>query len=67
MVVRDFTKIYKGYKGKWVALSSDKKTVVSSGKTAKNAYKNAQEKGEKSPVMFKVPTSLRPYIGYCIK
>ncbi len=67
MVARDFTKIYKSHKGKWVALSNDKKTVVSSGRTAKNAYKSAQEKGEKSPVMFKVPTSLRPYIGRCIK
>ncbi|MBI2036406.1 hypothetical protein HYT17_02150 [Candidatus Microgenomates bacterium] len=40
----DWTRIYKKYKGLWVALKSDEKTVVASGKTAKEAWNIAQKK-----------------------
>ena len=59
----NWTKIYEKYRGQWVALKEDEKTVVGSGKTAKEAWQEAQEKGHKTPIMFRVPTEVMPYIG----
>ena len=59
----DWTKIYEKYKGLWVALKDDEKTVVASGKTAKEALKKAQEKGYEKPIMFRVPIRIIPYVG----
>ncbi len=51
------------YKGLWVALKSDEKTVVASGKDAGKVYKIAQNKGVDIPILYKVPTISTPYIG----
>ncbi len=59
----DWTKIYKKYKGLWVALKDDKKTVVASGKTVKQVMGRAQEKGYTQPILFRVPTKVIPYVG----
>lgn len=59
----DWTPIFKKYKGKWVALKSDEKTVIATANTAKAVIKEAGEKGYKSPVLLKVPTTSLPYIG----
>lgn len=59
----DWTEIYKKYKGLWVALKDDEKTVVASGKTLREAIMEAEEKGYKKPIMHKVPTELIPYVG----
>lgn len=59
----DWTKIFKRYKGLWVALLDDEVTVVGSGKTAKEALEKAQEKGYEKPIMFRVPTEIIPYVG----
>lgn len=59
----DWTKIYKKYKGLWVALEEDEVTVIASGKTAKEAWEKAKEMGHKKPIMFRVPTEIIPYIG----
>ncbi len=59
----DWTKIYKKYKGLWVALKDDEKTVVGSGKTIKEAWKQAQKKGFGNPIFFRVPTKIIPYVG----
>lgn len=59
----DWTKIYKKYKGLWVALEDDEKTVISSGKTAKQALEKAKEKGCQMPILFRVPTEILPYVG----
>ncbi len=59
----DCTKIYKKYKGLWVALKDDEKTVVASGKTAKEAREKAQGKGFDQPILFRVPTKIIPYVG----
>ncbi len=59
----DWTKIYKKYKGLWVALKDDEKTVVASGKTVQEAGSKAQEQGYKEPTMFRVPTKIMPYVG----
>lgn len=54
----DMTKIHKKYKGKWVALTPDEKSVVSSGVTAKKVYDDAQKRGFKEPILMNVPKYL---------
>lgn len=55
--------IYKAYKGKWVALKSDEKTVIVSGKSAQVVHKKATSRGFKQPILFFVPVKLIPRIG----
>ena len=62
-MVIDWTDIYKKYKGLWVALKDDKKTVVASGRTVKQVMDRAQEKGYTQPILFRVPTKVIPYVG----
>jgi len=59
----DWTKIYQKYKGLWVALKDDEKTVVASGNTVKEAVNKAKERGYQNPIMFRVPTKVMPYVG----
>jgi len=60
----DWTTIYKKYKGKWIALKDDEKTVIADGKTAEEAYKKAKEKGYPNPILTHMPKELVGYIGY---
>ena len=53
----DWTKIYQKYKGRWVALKSDEKTVVGVGKTAKAALEQAKITGERLPILHRVPAT----------
>lgn len=59
----DWTDIYKKYKGLWVALKEDEITVISSGKTVKDVMNKSKKKGFESPILFRVPTRIIPYIG----
>lgn len=59
----DWTKTYHQYKGLWVALQDDERTVVASGKTAKEALGQAEAKGYRKPILFRVPTEIVPYVG----
>lgn len=59
----DWTKIYQKYKGLWVGLKEDKKTVVASGKTVAEMMENARKKGFKDPIAFRVPSEIVPFIG----
>ena len=59
----DWTKIYKKYKGLWVALKDDEKTVISSGKLLKDAIAEAHKKGYKNPIVMLVPQKLATYVG----
>jgi hypothetical protein len=59
----NWTKIYKKYKGQWVALAEDEETVVASSKNAKDAYEQAQKKGLKVPIMLSIPLELKSHIG----
>jgi predicted RNase H-like HicB family nuclease len=51
-MAKDWTKIYTKYKGLWVALAADEETVISSGKTAKEALEKAQRKTGKTHYRF---------------
>ena len=43
------------YKGKWVTLTKDEKTVLGSGDTIDRALKAAEKMGELLPLLIKVP------------
>jgi hypothetical protein len=62
-MMKDWTKIYKKYKGLWVALASDEQTVLGAGKTVKEALLQASQKGNKSPILTRIPENLISYVG----
>lgn len=61
----DLTHVFKKYKNKWVVLTQDLKKVIVSDMSAENAYFKAIKKGEKNPLLFKVPKKNLPYVGMC--
>ena len=63
----DWTKIYKKYKGLWVALEEDERTVLASGKTAKEALNSAISKGHYKPILTHIPSELEAYVGFQIQ
>ena len=60
----DWTKIYKKHKGLWVALKDDERTIVSSEKTAKEAWDKAQKVEYKKPILTRMPEELVTYVGF---
>ena len=63
-MITDWTDLYRQYRGQWVALKDDERTVVGSGKTAKLALQKAVARGVAEPILTKLPDRLVPYIGY---
>jgi hypothetical protein len=59
----DWTKIYKKYKGLWVALKDDHTTVVASGKTLEKTLGVAKKNGFNNPFVTKVPKEVLPFVG----
>ncbi|OGI77088.1 hypothetical protein A3C57_02705 [Candidatus Nomurabacteria bacterium RIFCSPHIGHO2_02_FULL_33_12] len=59
----DWTKIYKKYKGLWVALDHDEQTVLGVGKTVKDAINAAKKKTIKTPFLTRVPLDLNTFVG----
>ena len=59
----DWTKIYKKYKGLWVALTEDEVTVISANKKAKIALEDARKKGVENPILTLIPKNLESYVG----
>ena len=62
-MVKNWTKIYKKYKGLWVALSKDEETVLGAGKTLKVALEKAREKSNEKPIVARIPQNLAPFVG----
>ena len=58
----DLTKVYKRYKGSWVALN-ETWGLVSHDKDIRKAQKKAIDSGYKNPIMFKVPKKNIAYFG----
>ena len=59
----DWTNLFEQYKGLWVALEDDERTVVGSGKTLKEALENAKDSGFSQPIVTRVPEKLVTFIG----
>ena len=58
------TKVFKKYKGLWVAFKQDQVTVVGSGKTLKEAEKEAVKSGYSRPIFsFMHPNLDKTLIG----
>ncbi len=62
MQVADLSKILEPFKGMWVALTDTDK-VISANTSAKKAHEEAVKKGDKEPVLFKVPQRDLPHVG----
>lgn len=62
----DLTKIFKKHKGLWVALNDEWDTVLGADKDIKKAHKQALQKGNKNPIMYKVPRRNIAYFGSSI-
>ena len=48
----NWSKIYKKYKGLWIALDKDEKKVISYDQEAKKAFEKAQKKGIRIPILL---------------
>lgn len=59
----DWSELYKTYRGLWVALAEDEKTVLSASHDAKKAYQEALRKGVKVPILVNVPLENIGYVG----
>lgn len=59
----NWTSLYRKFRGKWVALKGDQKTVVGSGPTLKGALEAAQKNGYADPILTRVPNVLRNFVG----
>lgn len=62
-VARDWTRLYKNYKGRWVALAADAETVLGVGATAREALEKAKKKSPETPFLTRVPATLSAYVG----
>lgn len=60
----DWSRHFKKYRGLWLALKADEKTVVGSGKTAKEAVEKASKKGVADPILTRMPKDLESYVGF---
>lgn len=63
MAAINWVNLYKRYKGLWVALKDDEKTVISSGKNLEEAANKAQKKGFKNPIFMQIPQKTSYFVG----
>ena len=62
-MAKDWTKIYKKYKGLWVALAEDEETVLAVHETARAVLLKARQGGNKTPILMRVPEDLQTFVG----
>jgi hypothetical protein len=62
-MAKDWTKLYKKYKGLWVALADDEVTVLGVGKTVKEAVAQAKNKSTQTPILTRIPKTLDAFVG----
>jgi hypothetical protein len=62
-MAKDWTKLYKKYKGLWVALARDEVTVLAAHKTARAALEKARKNGYERPILACVPEDLKAFVG----
>ncbi|MFD5536664.1 DUF5678 domain-containing protein [Streptomyces sp. NPDC127079] len=63
MAARDWSKLYKKYRGQWVALQRDQVTVIAAADSLAEAMGEAKRMGFESPIMTKVPGVLKLLVG----
>lgn len=62
-MAKDWTQLYRKYKGLWVALAEDEETVLGVGKTACQAMEQAKKKTLETPFLTRMPEKLVAYVG----
>lgn len=63
----DMTKIYKEYKGRWVALRAPGQTqVVAAGQTLQETLERARKKGVTQPLVAQIPKGVLPIVGHSV-
>lgn len=60
--VQDLSKILRPYADEWVALSQRSNKVVSNGRDLAQVIEKAHRKGEKHPVVTRVPRDYGNYV-----
>lgn len=64
MTAIDMKKVYRDYKGKWVAFDKpNSNKVVASGKNLKKVVEEAKRKGIEIPIVAQIPKKLLPIVG----
>jgi hypothetical protein len=63
MATKNWTSLFKDYKGLWVALKDDEVTVISSGNKLPEVLRQAMDKGFDKPIITKIPEKDVTYIG----
>lgn len=65
MTTIDWTALYKTYRGEWVALKDDERTVVAHGTDAVDVWTRATAiiKKPKKPTLLQVPAELTTFVG----
>jgi hypothetical protein len=58
------THLTQRHRGKWVALKSDRRTVVAAGDSVKSVVGAARRKGCNVPIVTRVPKTQAHFIGY---
>jgi len=62
-MIKDWSKLYRKYKGLWVALANDELTVLGVGKTVKEAVEKAKRKSSQTPILTRMPETLDAFAG----
>jgi hypothetical protein len=57
------TALAKKHGGKWLALKSDRRSVVATGITATQAWEAARRKGVRKPIITRMPREVRSFVG----
>ncbi len=63
MKARDWTHLFKRYRGKWVALKDDEQTVAGSGPSLKAAKAAAEKDGVSNPILMRIPKNVTNFVG----
>ncbi len=64
MKALDMTKVYKNYRGRWVALEApNSNKVIVSGKTLAEVLEKAKKKGFNLPLVTQIPKRPLPIVG----
>jgi len=59
----DWTRIVKKYKGQWVALKDDQRTVIAHSDTLKSVLEKAEKKGFPNPLVTQMPDPNVSFVG----
>ena len=63
MPAKNWTKLFKDYKGLWVALKEDETTVIAAGDKLAEVIHESENKGYQRPILAKIPKKDITYIG----